>query len=84
MSRAARLSGAGFDFVEAMAGGAHFGSGDGRGCTIEAMVPMSELARYGVDLRSLTGGRGRFTASHDHHDVLPSHLAAAVGGAAGG
>ena len=30
--------------------------------------------RYAIDLRSMTGGRGRFTATHDHYDVLPSHL----------
>ena len=41
---------------------------------IVAMVPTSEILRYAVDLRSLTGGRGRFTVRHDHYDVLPSHL----------
>ena len=32
------------------------------------------MLRYAIDLRSMTGGRGRFTASHDHYDVLPPHL----------
>jgi elongation factor G len=41
---------------------------------IISMVPTSEIARYAIDLRSLTGGRGRFTVQHDHYDVLPSHL----------
>jgi elongation factor G len=41
---------------------------------IYALVPASELQRYAIDLRSLTGGRGRFKAEHDHYDVLPSHL----------
>ncbi|MBW3615600.1 MAG: elongation factor G [Actinobacteria bacterium] len=41
---------------------------------IVAMVPTSEILRYAVELRSLTGGRGRFTVRHDHYDVLPSHL----------
>ena len=27
-----------------------------------------------IDLRSMTGGRGRFTVRHDHYDVLPAHL----------
>ena len=36
--------------------------------------PQSELLRYAVDLRSLTGGRGPFTIAHDHYDVLPAHL----------
>jgi elongation factor G len=46
--------------------------------TIVALVPAAEIQRYAIDLRSLTGGRGRFRASHDHYDVLPAHLVAAV------
>jgi elongation factor G len=42
--------------------------------TITALVPTSEILRYAIDLRSITGGRGRFTARHDHYDVLPAHL----------
>jgi elongation factor G len=41
---------------------------------VVAMVPTSELLRYSIDLRSMTGGRGRFTAEHDHYDPLPQHL----------
>jgi len=41
---------------------------------IVATVPTSEVQRYAIDLRSLTGGRGRFTLSHDHYDLLPQHL----------
>ncbi|MDQ3757502.1 MAG: elongation factor G [Actinomycetota bacterium] len=41
---------------------------------IVALVPTSELMRYAIDLRSLTGGRGRFTMRHDHYDTLPQHL----------
>ncbi|CAN5690615.1 elongation factor G [soil metagenome] len=41
---------------------------------VTALVPASELARYAVDLRSLTGGRGRFRATHDHDDILPQNL----------
>ena len=43
--------------------------------TITAQVPTSEILRYAIDLRSITGGRGRFTAAHDHYDPLPAHLA---------
>jgi elongation factor G len=46
--------------------------------TIVAQVPTSEIQRYAIDLRSLTGGRGRFRAVHDHYDVLPTHLVDAV------
>jgi elongation factor G len=41
---------------------------------VTALVPTSELLRYAIDLRSVTGGRGRFSASHDHYDPLPPHL----------
>jgi elongation factor G len=38
---------------------------------VSANVPQSQLLRYATELRSLTGGRGRFRAEHDHYDVLP-------------
>jgi elongation factor G len=41
---------------------------------ITALVPTAEIQRYAVDLRSLTGGRGRFRAEYDHYDVVPSNL----------
>jgi elongation factor G len=47
--------------------------GDGEQMIV-ALVPTSEILRYAIDLRSLTGGRGRFVAEHDHYDLLPSHL----------
>jgi elongation factor G len=42
---------------------------------ISALVPTSEVIRYAIDLRSLTGGRGRFTATHSHYDPAPPNLA---------
>ncbi|HEX6312372.1 MAG TPA: elongation factor G [Acidimicrobiia bacterium] len=42
---------------------------------IVAMVPTSEVLRYAIDLRSMTGGRGRFQLTHSHYDPVPSHLA---------
>jgi elongation factor G len=50
---------------------------DGRQ-TVFALVPTSAIQRYAVELRSLTGGRGRFHATHDHYDVLPTHLVDSV------
>jgi elongation factor G len=41
---------------------------------VSALVPSSELQRYAVDLRSMTGGRGRFTVQHSHYDALPPNL----------
>jgi elongation factor G len=43
-----------------------------------ADAPTAELTRYAVDLRALTGGRGTFTATYDHYDVVPEHLTAAI------
>lgn len=42
---------------------------------ISALVPTSEVLRYAIDLRSITGGRGRFVATHSHYDPAPAHLA---------
>jgi elongation factor G len=41
---------------------------------ISALVPTSEVLRYAIDLRSITGGRGRFVARHSHYDPAPAHL----------
>jgi elongation factor G len=38
---------------------------------ISAMAPEAEMLRYSIDLRSITGGRGRFTARHDHYSRVP-------------
>jgi elongation factor G len=41
---------------------------------ITAYVPTMEIMRYAIDLRSITGGRGSFTAEFDHYDPVPAHL----------
>jgi len=48
-------------------------AGDGES-RITALVPTSEILRYAVDLRSMTGGRGRFRADHARYDPVPQHL----------
>jgi elongation factor G len=53
-------------------GSASVGNGE---VEVTAMVPTSEVLRYAIDLRSLTGGRGRFSVDHSHYDPVPSHLA---------
>jgi elongation factor G len=45
---------------------------------VSALVPTAELVRYALDLRSLTGGRGKFVAVHDHDEILPNNLVAKV------
>jgi elongation factor G len=52
-------------------GSASVGNGE---VEIVATVPTSEVLRYAIDLRSMTGGRGRFTARHSHYDPVPAHL----------
>jgi elongation factor G len=50
---------------------------------VQALVPTAELGRYVLDLRSMTGGRGRFSVTHSHYDVLPAHLVDRVARAEG-
>ena len=42
---------------------------------IKAHVPMAEMLKYSVDLRSMTQGRGSFTMEFDHYEEVPAHLA---------
>jgi elongation factor G len=52
-------------------GSASVGGGE---VEITANVPSSEILRYAIDLRSMTGGRGRFMVRHSHYDPVPAHL----------
>jgi elongation factor G len=42
---------------------------------ITASVPQAELFSYATELRSLTGGRGTFTAVLDRYEDVPQHIA---------
>jgi elongation factor G len=55
---------------------------DGGLRVIEAQVPMSEVQRYAVDLRSMTSGRGSFEVAFDHYEEMPHQEAQRVIGAA--
>lgn len=55
--------------------GAGGSTDDGR-VRIEAVVPESEVTRYALDLRALTGGRGEVTLTPGEYERRPGHLAA--------
>lgn len=42
---------------------------------IDAQVPLAEVQKYAIDLKSLTQGRGRYSMEFDHYAELPLHLA---------
>jgi elongation factor G len=45
---------------------------------VRAQVPMAEMLRYSIDLRSITGGRGTFSMGFSHYEEVPSHIAAKI------
>ncbi|MCL5102694.1 MAG: elongation factor G [Armatimonadetes bacterium] len=45
---------------------------------IKAQVPMAEMLRYSIDLRSIARGRGRFSAKFSHYEEVPHQAAQAV------
>ena len=42
---------------------------------IRASAPAAEVARYAIDLRSMTGGRGSFSVAFSHYAEVPQQLA---------
>jgi elongation factor G len=40
---------------------------------VTAEVPLAEMQRYAIDLRSLTSGRGFFEMEMDHYEEAPPH-----------
>ena len=41
---------------------------------IEAQVPLAEVLRYAIDLKSITQGRGRYTTEFSHYEEVPAHI----------
>jgi len=41
---------------------------------IEAQVPMAEVLRYAIDLKSMTQGRGSYTLELSHYEEVPAHV----------
>ena len=46
----------------------------GGNTVVKAEVPMAEMLTYGVDLTSMTQGRGSFSMEMHHYDVVPAQL----------
>lgn len=45
---------------------------------IDAQVPLEEMLRYAIDLRSITQGRGDHTREFSHYEPVPQHIAQKV------
>ena len=39
---------------------------------VKAQVPLAEMARYTIDLKSITQGRGKFKMEVDHYEEVPA------------
>jgi len=42
---------------------------------IEAQVPLAEILRYAIDLKSITQGRGSYKAEFSHYEEVPANVA---------
>lgn len=45
---------------------------------IRVQVPMAEMFKYAIDLRSMTQGRGSFTSEFSHYEEVPAQIAEQV------
>ena len=50
----------------------------GKRQVIGATVPLSEMFRYSIDLKSITSARGSFTMDFSRYEQLPDELAQKV------
>ncbi|MFC1931298.1 elongation factor G, partial [Chloroflexota bacterium] len=41
---------------------------------IEAQVPLAEVLRYAIDLKSMTQGRGSYSVEFSHYEEVPAHI----------
>lgn len=46
--------------------------------TIKAKVPLEEMYKYVNELKSITGGRGTYTMTFSHYEVVPPNLAQVI------
>ncbi|MCR4442727.1 MAG: elongation factor G [Peptococcaceae bacterium] len=46
----------------------------GKWQVVKAQVPLAEMYRYAIDLKSITQGRGSFTMEFDHYEDVPQQI----------
>jgi elongation factor G len=47
---------------------------EGGSNVIEAQVPLAEVLRYAIDLRSMTQGRGSYSLEFSRYEEVPAHV----------
>jgi len=47
---------------------------EGGSNVIEAQVPLAEIQRYAIDLKSMTQGRAVYTVEFDHYEEVPANI----------
>jgi len=50
----------------------------GKNQVVKATIPLAEMFKYTSDLRSVTGGRGNYTMSFSHYEIVPSRIAQGI------
>ncbi|MGB9867449.1 MAG: elongation factor G [Bacillota bacterium] len=50
----------------------------GNSQVIRALVPLAEMRRYAIDLRSITQGRGIYSMKFDHYEEVPQNVAEVI------
>ncbi len=50
----------------------------GKRQAINALVPLAEMLRYSIDLRSMTSARGKFTMEFERYEIVPDDVAQKV------
>ncbi len=50
----------------------------GRSQVVRALVPLAEMFRYAIDLRSITQGRATYSMEFSHYEEVPANIAAEI------
>jgi len=50
----------------------------GKNQIVKVKVPLAEMFKYASDLRSVTGGRGSYSMSFSHYEVVPQKIAQTI------